>query len=130
VKSTTDEMLDGAAVRSGGFHSGERCPLVPKGGEFEGQVAVLGETYIEGSVRGSLRGPGELVLAGSSRVEGLIECEVIASQGEIVGPILARSRAHLADGARIDGDVEAPIVLVDDEVVWNGRARIGLRRSS
>lgn len=129
MTTTPEALLDGAAIGAGWTVSGERCALVPSGGEFEGQVAVLGETYIEGSVWGSLRGPGDLVLAPEARIEGLIECEAIASQGEVIGPIVVRSRARFSGAARLDGDLEAPVIQVEDDVVWNGRARIGERAS-
>lgn len=102
-----------------------RVPLVPREGFFEGLVAVLGETHVEGTVRGSLRGPGELVIGPEARVEGVVECGVVSSRGTIVGPVIARSRAHFGDGAHFDGDLDAPAVAVDGDVVWNGVARVG-----
>ena len=104
---------------------GVRFALVPRDGLFEGQVAIVGETLIEGTVRGSLQGSGELVLGAEARVEGRIECDVISSRGEIEGPVVARRHAHFADGARFEGDLEAPAVEVDGDVVWNGAARVG-----
>ena len=102
-----------------------RVPLVPREAFFEGMVAVLGETRVEGTVRGSLRGPGELVIGPDARVEGVVECSVVSSRGTIVGPVVARSRAHFGDGAHFDGDLDAPAVEVDGDVVWNGVARVG-----
>jgi cytoskeletal protein CcmA (bactofilin family) len=102
-----------------------RVALVPREGFFEGLVAVLGETRVEGTVRGSLRGPGELVIGPEARVEGVVECSVVSSRGTIVGPVVARSRAHFGDGAHFDGDLDAPAVEVDGDVVWNGVARVG-----
>ncbi len=99
--------------------------LVPRDGLFEGQVAVLGETRLSGTVRGSLRGPGQLILEKDARVEGVIECETVSSRGEILGPVVARTRAHFADGARFEGDLEAPILELDGDVVWIGTARVG-----
>jgi cytoskeletal protein CcmA (bactofilin family) len=100
-------------------------PLVPRGGFFEGLVAVLGRTRIEGTVRGSLRGTGELSLGPESRVEGAVECDVLLSRGVIVGPVVAHARAHFGDGAHLEGDLDAPSVEVDGDVVWNGVARVG-----
>jgi cytoskeletal protein CcmA (bactofilin family) len=99
--------------------------LVPREGFFEGLVAIVGHTRVEGTVRGSLRGPGELVLGPDARVEGAIECDIISSRGVIVGPVAARIRAHFGDGAHFEGDLDAPAVEVDGEVVWNGVARVG-----
>jgi cytoskeletal protein CcmA (bactofilin family) len=100
--------------------------LVPRGGFFEGQIAILGQTRIEGTVRGSLRGSGELVLGREARVEGVVECDAFSSRGEMIGPVVAHTRAHLGEGARLEGDLEGPAVEVDDGVIWNGVARIGI----
>jgi cytoskeletal protein CcmA (bactofilin family) len=100
--------------------------LVPRGGFFEGQIAILGQTRIEGTVRGSLRGAGELVLGREARVEGVVECDAFSSRGEMIGPVVAHTRAHLGEGAHLEGDLEGPAVEVDDGVIWNGVARIGI----
>ncbi len=98
--------------------------LVPRAGFFEGQIAVVGETRIDGIVLGSLQGPGDLILGSHARVEGRIECESVSSRGAIVGPVVARKRAHLGDGARFEGDLVAPAIEVDGDVIWNGKARV------
>ncbi|MBK7949791.1 MAG: polymer-forming cytoskeletal protein [Deltaproteobacteria bacterium] len=102
--------------------------LVPPGGAFEGQVAITGPTRIEGSVRGSLRGPGDLFVGAHGRIEGRVECESLESAGEIVGPVSVRTRARLEAGARLDGDLCAPTVVFDEAAVWNGRALVGAER--
>jgi len=99
--------------------------LVPREGYFEGLVAIVGQTRIEGTVRGSLRGTGTLVLGPEARVEGAVECDVVSSRGVMIGPVVARIRAHFADGAHFEGDLDAPAVEVDGDVVWNGVARVG-----
>ncbi len=100
-------------------------PLVPSGGFFEGQVAVVGDTRIEGTVQGSLRGPGRLVLHAGARVEGVVECDRVDAQGRILGPVKAGRLARFGPGAEIEGDDEAPALEVSDDAIWNGRARIG-----
>lgn len=99
--------------------------LVPYGGVFEGQVAIVGPTRIEGRVRGSVRGNGDLRIGNAARVEGRIECDALESDGEIQGPVAVRTRARFGPGARLDGDLEARIVAFDEEAVWNGRAIVG-----
>lgn len=99
--------------------------LVPRGGSFDGQVVLLGETLIDGTVRGSLRGSGELILGPEARIEGAVECDVISSRGEIIGPVSARVSAHFGDGARLEGDLECPALEVEGDVLWNGTATVG-----
>ncbi len=100
-------------------------PLVPREGFFEGQIAILGRTLVEGTVRGSLRGAGELIIGPEARIEGVVECDVVSSRGVIVGPVTARSRAHFSDGAHFEGDLDSPTVSIDGDAVWTGVARVG-----
>ena len=100
-------------------------PLVPEGGLFEGQIAVVGETRIDGAVQGSLRGPGSLVLGPEANVEGVIDCERVESRGRVMGPVSARSGVRLAAGCQLEGDVDAPVLEVADDAIWTGRAKIG-----
>lgn len=111
----------GAAVDQ----AGPSPALIPSGGEFEGQVAIVGETRIDGTVRGALRGPGTLVVGATANIEGEIECESVLSEGRIAGPVVAHRRAQLGSGAHFDGDLVAPILELEDSAVWNGRARVG-----
>jgi len=106
-------------------HHADGPPLVPEEGLFEGQVAVVGETRIAGAVIGPLRGPGTLRLEPTAVVEGPIDCGALESTGRIVGCIRAHRRAHLGPGTHFEGDLEAPVLEVDDDAIWNGKARIG-----
>lgn len=119
-----DAMESGTRSSEGRGGVGEAV-LVPSGGAFEGQVAVVGLTRIEGSVRGSLRGPGHLRVGPEARIEGRVECESLESRGEIVGPVSVRTRARIGGRGRLDGDLHAPTVLIEDDAVWNGRALVG-----
>ena len=100
-------------------------PLVPSEGLFEGQVAVVGDTRIAGAVIGTLRGPGTLRLDPTATIEGPIDCQALESAGRIVGTVQVRDRARLGAGTHLEGDLEAPVLEVDDDAVWNGKARIG-----
>ena len=122
---SSDPLMESAQSESAAPKAGEPFALVPRGGSFEGQVAVVGPTWIEGHVRGSLRGPGKLHLGSQARVEGRVECEALDSEGEIVGPVVVRTRARFGAGARVDGDLQVPVMVFDDDAILNGRAQIG-----
>jgi cytoskeletal protein CcmA (bactofilin family) len=104
---------------------GARIPLVPADGVFEGQIEVQGLSLIDGTVRGTVRGTGRVELGPGARIEGLIECEEVASEGTIVGPVVASRRARLGPGAVLEGDLDAPLLEVEETAVWNGAARVG-----
>lgn len=115
-----DQSLESAAT-----NHADGPPLVPEEGLFEGQIAVVGTTRIAGAVIGTLRGPGTLELDPTATIEGPVDCEALESAGRIVGTVQVRERARLGAGAHLEGDLVAPVLEVDDEAVWNGKARIG-----
>jgi len=104
---------------------GSTPPLVPANGHFEGQVAVVGDTRIAGSVQGSLRGPGHLTIDPGAHVDGVIDCDSLTAAGRITGPIQARRHVQLSAGTHLEGDIDAPSINMADDAVWNGKARIG-----
>ena len=99
--------------------------LVPANGYFEGQIAVVGETRISGTVQGSLRGPGHLTIDSGAQVDGVIDCDSLAASGRITGPVQARHQVHLLAGAHLEGSIDAPSIYMMDDAIWNGKARIG-----
>ncbi len=104
-----------------------RCALVPEGGVFEGQVALVGETRIDGWIRGRVRGEGRLLLGPTGRIDGVVECDEVDSEGVVQGPIHALHRLRLGPAARVEGAVEAPSIEVCPTAVWNGTARVGMQ---
>jgi len=124
VESSPAEMESGEAASTPRNPTWDGA-LVPRGGSFDGQVAIVGPTRIEGHVRGRLRGFGALQLGSQARVEGRVECDSLECEGEIVGPVSVRTRARFGAGARLDGDLQVPVVALDEAAVWNGRAIVG-----
>ncbi len=99
--------------------------LVPANGYFEGQIAVVGETRISGTVLGSLRGSGHLTIDSGAQIDGVIDCESLAASGRITGPVQVRHQVHLLAGAHLEGSIDAPSINMADDAIWNGKARIG-----
>jgi len=122
---TNEQVTRAVEGPSTGPKSEDPFALVPRGGSFDGQVAIVGPTRIEGHVRGSVRGAGELRLGTQARVEGRVECESLECGGEIVGPVVVRTRARFGAGARLDGDLRVPVMVFDEDAILNGRAAIG-----
>lgn len=103
--------------------------LVPAAGFFEGQVVLQGETRIEGSVRGALRGPGRLAVGPGGRIEGAVECSEVASQGFISGSVAAVGGVWLGPGSRIEGPIRSSTLALDETAIWNGQASVGPPKS-
>ena len=99
--------------------------LVPAGGIFEGEIALLGPTRIEGTVQGTIRGPGKLIIQPGAYVEGAVDCEALDCHGRIRGSVIARDHVRLGAGSELEGDLDTDALLMDPESVWNGAARIG-----
>ena len=74
--------------------------LVPAGGVFEGQIAIMGQTCIEGTVRGSLCGTGELELG---KVKASRHRNLKTNDPRIIGSIQAYARGLWGRVAAEDG---------------------------
>ena len=71
--------------------------------EFNGGLRVDGR--IRGDVSEAGSEPGTLVLSEHGRIEGTINVSHVVINGEVVGPVSARSYIELQAKSRVTGDV-------------------------
>lgn len=74
-----------------------------------GDIEFSGGLRVDGNIRGNVSEtgskPGTLVLSEHGRIEGAINVSHVVVNGEIVGPVSARSYVELQAKSRVTGDV-------------------------
>lgn len=102
------------------------APLLPAGCAFEGLLTFRGSARVEGRLEGRVVARGRLEIGPEARVEGGVEVDELAVEGELEGELLrARVRADLGPSARVRGTLVAPRVAVADGALLEGRCRTG-----
>ena len=105
--------------------------IVGPGTRIVGEIEVEGELRIEGTVEGTVRGKGEILVAEGGLVEGNIFAEHAVAGGAVRGAIFAETRVEVHATSEIKGDITAPRIAIhegaqiDGQICTTNRAAVG-----
>lgn len=99
-------------------------PVVEADAVFEGLLAFPRDARVEGTLRGEVRGAGQLEIGTGGRVEGTVEAEVVTVAGVLVGEVSARSALEVLGGGRVEAVVTTRRLRVADGGRVDGRVQM------
>ena len=103
----------------------EKLPLVSernvigKNTSIIGDVKSEGDFRIDGSVEGTIKTAGRVVIGALGSVDGKIECENADIEGKFSGELLVNNLLTLKATAKISGDVVISKLLVEPGAEFN-----------
>jgi len=106
-----------APARSGG--------LLSRGVSIKGSVKFHNELLIDGEVEGEINSTGSLTIGEHAHIRGEIKTKSVKVQGTVDGNISATERCELQAGCTLRGDIEAPRLVVDENAMFLGSAKVG-----
>jgi len=106
-----------APARSGG--------LLSRGVSIKGSVKFHNELLIDGEVEGEINSTGSLTIGEHAHIRGEIKTKSVKVQGTVEGNIAATERCELLAGCTLRGDIEAPRLIVDENAMFLGSAKVG-----
>ncbi len=104
-------------ARSGG--------LLSRGVSIKGSIKSNSELLIDGEVEGEINSTGTLTIGEHARIQGEIKTKSVKVQGTVEGNISATERCELLAGCTLRGDIEAPRLVVDENAMFLGSAKVG-----
>jgi len=84
-----------------------------------GEISGKGCFRIEGTLEGSLKTPGKVVISEGGLINGTLECENADIEGNFKGKIFVKGILNLKGTANIEGEVIAGKLAVELGVVFN-----------
>ncbi|TQI69403.1 cytoskeletal protein CcmA (bactofilin family) [Gramella sp. Hel_I_59] len=84
-----------------------------------GEISGKGCFRIEGTLEGSLKTPGKVVISKGGVINGTLECESADIEGNFNGKLLVKDVLSLRDTAHIEGEVIAGKLAVETGAVFN-----------
>ncbi|CAL68216.1 bactofilin family protein [Christiangramia forsetii] len=84
-----------------------------------GEISGKGCFRIEGTLEGSLKTPGKVVISEGGLINGTLECENADIEGSFKGKIFVKGVLSLKGTANIQGEVIAGKLAVEPGVVFN-----------
>ena len=99
--------------------------LLSRGVSIKGSVKFHNELLIDGEVEGEINSTGTLTIGEHARIRGEIKTKSVKVRGTVEGNISATERCELQAGCTLRGDIEAPRLVVDENAMFLGSAKVG-----
>lgn len=100
--------------------------IIGSGSSLEGDLRVEGLLRVDGSVKGSVRCTGKVVVGSSGRCQAPIRASSAIIGGIVKGDVCVTDRLVILKGGMIVGNVFAPRLEADEGVVIHGYVKISL----
>ncbi|MDR5591394.1 polymer-forming cytoskeletal protein [Christiangramia sp. SM2212] len=84
-----------------------------------GEISGKGCFRIEGTLEGSLKTPGKVVISNGGLINGTLECENADIEGNFKGKLFVKGTLSLRSPANIEGEVVAGKLAVEPGAVFN-----------
>lgn len=98
--------------------------LLSEGTVIIGDIKTKNDIRIDGIIKGKILTSGRLVVGGTAKIEGDIECANIDVTGVVLGNIVASSSVALKAPAKVIGNILSPIVAIEPGVFFNGNCQM------
>lgn len=98
--------------------------LIGHGITVEGELLDGDDLIIEGTVKGTIRSTGEVVVAPQGRVEATISARAIIIQGHVQGDVEAEQTVNVQTEGVLIGNCRARAIQIHEGARFEGRSDI------
>lgn len=99
--------------------------LIGAGTIIEGDVTTSGDIRIDGSLTGSIKVKGKLVVGVSGSVDGEVICQNADMSGTLKGKIAVSELLTLKASAKLTGDIITNKIAVEPGATFSGSCSMG-----
>jgi cytoskeletal protein CcmA (bactofilin family) len=96
-----------------------------QGVSIKGSVKLVNSLLIDGEVEGTIDSTGTLTLGEHARIRGEIRAKSVKVRGTVESSIFVTERCELQAGCTLRGDIEAPRLMVEENAIFCGSAKVG-----
>ena len=106
----------------------ENKPCINSIGEgtvLNGEINSGGDIRVDGTLKGSVKVEGKLVLGPSGKIEGDVECGQAIIAGELKAKITSKNLLTLKSSAKLYGDIVSGKLEIEPGAVCTGSCSMG-----
>lgn len=92
---------------------------IASGTLIKGEITGKGCFRIEGTLEGSLKTPGKVVISKGGLIDGILECDNADIEGNFKGKLLVKETLTLRSPANIEGEVITGKLAVEPGATFN-----------
>lgn len=104
---------------------GSSVNLIGPGTTIKGDIETNGDIRIDGSIEGTIKVKGKLVVGNTGKIEGDIQCQNAEIFGEIVGQIGVSELLSLKVSAKMNGDIVTNKLSIEPGAIFSGTCKMG-----
>lgn len=111
---------------------GEISGFIGEGVEIEGDIQFKDTLRVDGHLRATIRGDGELVVGPTGQVEGDLTVGALCVSGRVKGTLRVKDKLEVHAGGRVEGEVllGRPGLVVHDGGVVEAKVQMGTLKES
>lgn len=99
--------------------------IIGSGTQVTGDVQSNGDFRIDGQLKGTISIKGKLVIGGTGKIEGEIQCQNAEVSGEVIGKINVSELLTLKSTSRLNGDIITGKIAIEPEAQFTGTCSMG-----
>jgi len=99
--------------------------LIGSGTAIKGDITTNSDIRIDGIIEGNIKVKGKLVVGGSGKIEGEIQCQNAEIFGEIIGQISVSELLSLKATAKLNGDIITNKLSIEPGAIFSGTCKMG-----
>lgn len=104
---------------------GSSVNLIGAGTVIKGDIDTNGDIRIDGSIEGTIKVKGKLVVGNTGKIVGDIQCQNAEVFGEILGQIGVSELLSLKASAKMNGDIVTNKLSIEPGAVFSGTCKMG-----
>lgn len=103
--------------------------IIANGVKVEGDFASPGNVRIEGTVKGSVKADGDLIVTESATIEADVAAANAAVAGEIHGDLVVAEKLELISSAKVYGNVSCRTLVVEAGAIMAGNCQVAQEKA-
>lgn len=123
LKFFSENSMDREKER-GGLDLGELHAFLGEGIQFTGEVTCAGTLRVDGCLEGQIVRSELLVVGERGEVRAEIEVGRLVVSGHVKGNITARQRVELLGASRVTGTIRTPCMVVAEGAILDGKCEM------
>lgn len=107
-------------AKNNGSENSSTINFLGAGTSISGDIITNGDFRIDGSLVGSIKSKGKVVVGNSGKIEGEIICQNADISGNIVAKIVVHELLSLKSSAKLEGDIFTSKLAIEPGAKFSG----------
>ena len=104
--------------------------IIANGVKVEGDFVSPGNVRIEGTVKGTVKAEGDLIVTDSATIQADVTAQNAAVAGEVRGDLAAIEKLELMSTAKVYGNVSCRTLVVEAGAVLAGNCQVAQEKAA